>query len=244
VRLSLCETDEGLQVDVRDNGPGLTPEEQRVVFEKFRQGEHDDRQAPGHRPRLPISRQIVEHYGGRLWVESVPGEGRHSHFLCLAGNQLKGRKTQDKLMLSCAGNGLLRRSLGPGTQGRRQNGQKILIADDEQNIVISLEFLMKREGFTVCVATDGQEAIDKVRSEAPDLVLLDIMMPRKNGYEVCQEIRTDPGLQGTRILMLTAKGREMEITKGLAMGADAYMTKPFSTRELVTKVKALLDLPA
>ena len=122
--------------------------------------------------------------------------------------------------------------------------KKILIADDEQNIVISLEFLMKREGFTVCIAADGQEAIDKVRSEAPDLVLLDIMMPRKNGYEVCQEIRSDPQLQGTRILMLTAKGRELEVTKGLAMGADAYMTKPFSTRELVTKVKSLLDLPA
>ncbi len=122
--------------------------------------------------------------------------------------------------------------------------KKILIADDEQNIVISLEFLMKREGFTVCIAADGQEAIDKIRSETPDLVLLDIMMPRKNGYEVCQEIRSDPQLQGTRILMLTAKGREMEVTKGLAMGADAYMTKPFSTRELVTRVKSLLDLPA
>ncbi len=122
--------------------------------------------------------------------------------------------------------------------------KKILIADDEQNIVISLEFLMKREGFTVCIAADGQEAIDKVRSETPDLVLLDIMMPRKNGYEVCKEIRSDPQLQGTRILMLTAKGREMEVTKGLAMGADAYMTKPFSTRELVTRVKSLLDLPA
>ena len=122
--------------------------------------------------------------------------------------------------------------------------KKILTADDEQNIVISLEFLMKREGFTVCIAADGQEAIDKVRSETPDLVLLDIMMPRKNGYEVCQEIRSDPQLQGTRILMLTAKGREMEVTKGLAMGADAYMTKPFSTRELVTRVKSLLDLPA
>ena len=118
--------------------------------------------------------------------------------------------------------------------------KKILIADDEQNIVISLEFLMKREGFAVCVATDGQEAIDKVRSETPDLVLLDIMMPRKNGYEVCQEIRSDPQLQGTRILMLTAKGREMEVTKGLAMGADAYMTKPFSTRELVSRIKAVL----
>ena len=122
--------------------------------------------------------------------------------------------------------------------------KKILIADDEQNIVISLEFLMKREGFTVCIAADGQEAIDKVRSETPDLVLLDIMMPRKNGYEVCQEIRSDPQLQGIRVLMLTAKGREMEVTKGLAMGADAYMTKPFSTRELVTKVKSLLGLPA
>ena len=119
--------------------------------------------------------------------------------------------------------------------------KKILIADDEQNIVISLEFLMKREGFTVCIAADGQEAIDKVRSEAPDLVLLDIMMPRKNGYEVCQEIRSDPQLQGTRILMLTAKGRDTEVAKGLALGADAYMTKPFSTKELVAKVQELLE---
>lgn len=122
--------------------------------------------------------------------------------------------------------------------------KKILIADDEQNIVISLEFLMKREGFAVSVANDGQEALDKVRSESPDLVLLDVMMPHKNGYEVCQEIRADSSLQGVRILMLTAKGREMEVTKGLAMGADAYMTKPFSTKDLVAKVKSLLDIPA
>ena len=122
--------------------------------------------------------------------------------------------------------------------------KKILIADDEQNIVISLEFLMKREGFSVCIANDGQEALDLVRSELPDLVLLDVMMPRKNGYDVCQEIRAEPALQKTRILMLTAKGRETEVTKGMAMGADAYMTKPFSTRELVSKVKALLQIPA
>ena len=103
---------------------------------------------------------------------------------------------------------------------------------------------MKREGFVVCIAHDGQEALAKARAEAPDLILLDVMMPRKNGYEVCQEIRAEAALQGTRILMLTAKGRETEVTKGLAMGADAYMTKPFSTKELVTKVKALLDVPA
>jgi len=122
--------------------------------------------------------------------------------------------------------------------------KKILIADDEQNIVISLEFLMKREGFTVCIANDDQEALDLVRSELPDLVLLDVMMPRKKGYEVCQEIRAEPALQGTRILMLTAKGRETEGTKGLAMGAAAYMTKPYSTIEMGYKAISLLEIPA
>lgn len=119
---------------------------------------------------------------------------------------------------------------------------KILIADDEQNIVISLEFLMKREGFQVAVANDGEEALERIRSDRPDLVLLDVMMPRKTGFEVCQAVKSDPALQGVKILMLTAKGRDTEVAKGLAMGADAYMTKPFSTRELVAKVKSLLGL--
>lgn len=117
---------------------------------------------------------------------------------------------------------------------------KILIADDEQNIVISLEFLMKREGFQVSVANDGEEALACIRADPPDLVLLDVMMPRKTGFEVCQEVKSDPALRGVKILMLTAKGRDTEVARGLAMGADAYMTKPFSTRELVAKVKGLL----
>lgn len=119
-------------------------------------------------------------------------------------------------------------------------GNKILIADDEQNIVISLEFLMKREGFDVSIAVDGAEAIDKIRSEMPDLVLLDVMMPKKSGFEVCQEIKSDPALKSVRILMLTAKGRDTEVAKGLALGADAYMTKPFSTKELVERVRSML----
>jgi len=118
--------------------------------------------------------------------------------------------------------------------------KKILIADDEQNIVISLEFLMKREGFDVLVATDGEEAVARIRKDCPDLVLLDVMMPKKSGFEVCQEIKADPALSGVRILMLTAKGRDTEVAKGLALGADAYMTKPFSTKELVDKVRSLL----
>lgn len=118
--------------------------------------------------------------------------------------------------------------------------KKILIADDEQNIVISLEFLMKREGYEVVIACDGAEAVTKIRSERPDLVLLDVMMPHKTGFEVCQEIKADPETRATRILMLTAKGRDTEVAKGLAMGADSYMTKPFSTRDLVEKVSRML----
>ncbi len=118
--------------------------------------------------------------------------------------------------------------------------EKILIADDEQNIVISLEFLMKREGFEVLIAQDGAEAVEKIRAEMPDLVLLDVMMPRKSGFEVCQEIKSDPALQSVLILMLTAKGRDTEVAKGLALGADGYMTKPFSTKELVDRVRSML----
>lgn len=118
--------------------------------------------------------------------------------------------------------------------------KKILIADDEQNIVISVEFLMKREGYAVSVAHDGETALAKIRAEKPDLVLLDVMMPKKNGFDVCQEVRADPAFAATRILMLTARGRDMEVAKGLALGADGYMTKPFSTKELVEKVRELL----
>ena len=116
----------------------------------------------------------------------------------------------------------------------------ILIADDEPNILVSLEYLMKREGYTVHLARDGQEALELLRRERPRLVLLDVMMPGKTGFEVCQEIRQDDAIRDTLVLMLTAKGRETDIVKGLALGADAYMTKPFSTRELVLKVQELL----
>ncbi|MDR7149341.1 DNA-binding response OmpR family regulator [Hydrogenophaga palleronii] len=118
--------------------------------------------------------------------------------------------------------------------------QKILIADDEPNILISLEFLMKREGYEVVVARDGQEAIDAIERERPALVLLDVMMPIKTGFDVCHEVRASETLRDTPILMLTAKGRDTDVAKGLALGANAYMTKPFSTKELVQKVREML----
>ena len=117
---------------------------------------------------------------------------------------------------------------------------RILIVDDEPNIVISLEYLMKKEGFQVAVATDGEAALQQASSFAPDLILLDIMMPKKSGFEVCQALRADPALAAVKIIMLTAKGRETEVAKGLALGADAYITKPFSTKDLVLQIKSLL----
>jgi DNA-binding response OmpR family regulator len=120
--------------------------------------------------------------------------------------------------------------------------KKILIADDEPNIVISLEFLLRREGFNVLVAVDGEEALTKARAERPDLVLLDVMMPKMNGFDVCQALRADPELASMRILMLTAKGRETEVNKGLGLGADAYVTKPFSTKDLVVQIRSLLGI--
>jgi len=117
---------------------------------------------------------------------------------------------------------------------------KVLIADDEPNILISLEYLMKREGYIVSVARNGAEALDTLRREHPTLVLLDVMMPGKTGFEVCQEVRADDELKDTLILMLTAKGRDTDVAKGLALGADDYITKPFSTKELVQKVRDLL----
>lgn len=121
---------------------------------------------------------------------------------------------------------------------------KLLIADDEPNILISLEYLMKREGFEVLVARDGEEALALLREHRPRLVLLDVMMPKKSGFEVCQALRADEALRDTLVLMLTAKGRDTDVAKGLGVGADAYMTKPFSTKELVQKVRGLLDRAA
>jgi DNA-binding response OmpR family regulator len=118
---------------------------------------------------------------------------------------------------------------------------RVLIVDDEPNIVISLEYLMKKEGFEVAVATDGEAALRLAAQFLPDLVLLDVMMPKKSGFEVCETLRADPALAGVKIVMLTAKGRETEITKGMALGADSYITKPFSTKDLILRIKSLLE---
>jgi DNA-binding response OmpR family regulator len=122
--------------------------------------------------------------------------------------------------------------------------RKVLIADDEPNIVTALEFLLKRAGYDVRIAANGEEALALVASYVPDLVLIDIMMPLKSGYEVCRKLRERPDWRHIKIVMVTAKGREAEVNKGLSIGADLYVTKPFSTQELIAAVDRLLADPA
>jgi DNA-binding response OmpR family regulator len=117
----------------------------------------------------------------------------------------------------------------------------ILIVDDDPNIVMALEYLMKRAGYEVAIASDGQEALEYLATNNPSLMILDVMMPRKNGFEVCEKVRGENRFAAMPILMLSAKGREAEMNKGISLGADAYIAKPFSTHELVERVKSLLQ---
>jgi DNA-binding response OmpR family regulator len=118
--------------------------------------------------------------------------------------------------------------------------RKVLIAEDEPHIVASLEFLLRQSNYEVRVARDGEEALRLVASFAPQLVLLDVMMPGKSGFEVCRQIRGNPAWRNVKVMMLSAKGRDSDIDQGLALGADAYVTKPFSTKALLATVRELL----
>ncbi|MCP4694550.1 MAG: response regulator [Desulfobacterales bacterium] len=119
--------------------------------------------------------------------------------------------------------------------------RKILIVDDEPNIIVPLQFLMEQNGYDVLIAQSGEEAIENIQQYQPDLILLDIMLPGIDGFEVCEIVRLKPEWRHTKVIFLTAKGREVDKAKGMVLGADAYITKPFSNSEVVEKVKELFD---
>ena len=195
VEVELAAAGGALRVTVADNGPGVRVEDQRVIFEKFRQaGDVMTDRPQGTGLGLPISRQIIEHFGGRLWVESVPGEGAKFVFELPLG----------------AARGRARRRC---RRKEKRMSKKVLIADDEPNIVVSLEFLMKQKGYEVRTVSNGEDALRAVGEFGPDLILLDVMMPRMSGYDVCQKVRENPAWQGIRIIMLSAKGRDVEVTR-------------------------------
>ncbi len=119
--------------------------------------------------------------------------------------------------------------------------KKVLIAEDEESILVSLEFLMRNDGYEVRVATRGDELLACIEDFLPDLILLDVMLPRRNGFELCMDIRANAAWSAMKIIMISAKGREAEVQRGLDAGADAYVTKPFSTSELREQVQRLID---
>ena len=228
VEISLVERGASLQVDVRDNGRGISPEHQAEIFSKFHQvGDTLTDKPHGSGLGLHISRQIIEHFGGRLWVESELGRGACFSFTVPTRVPARARPHER-----------------PVADWSLRMSKKILIADDEPNIVAAIEFLLKQRGHDVYTATDGAEALSIVERVVPDLVLLDVMMPQASGYEVCQNIRRRPEWRHIKIIMLSAKGRDSEVVRGLTLGADFYVTKPFSTRDLMSRIEGLLEPPA
>ena len=119
--------------------------------------------------------------------------------------------------------------------------KKILIVDDEPNIVMTLEYTFKKSNYEVFIARDGQEALDILKTNFPDVIILDIMMPMVDGFATLEQIRKDANLQHTKVMFLSAKNKESDIEKGLALGADAYMTKPFSIKKIKEKMEELLS---
>ncbi len=119
--------------------------------------------------------------------------------------------------------------------------KKILIVDDEPSIIVALQFLMEQHGYETIVAFSGEEAMEAVARHRPDLILLDIMLPVVDGFEVCQRVRENPEWEDIRIVLVTALGSEVNVTKGLDLGADAYVTKPFANVDLIAKVKELIE---
>jgi DNA-binding response OmpR family regulator len=117
---------------------------------------------------------------------------------------------------------------------------RILVAEDEVNLRDVLCLQLRRANYDVIESGDGEQALELATRNLPDLILLDVMMPRMSGYDLCQKVRENPAWAGIRIIMLSAKGRDIEVTKGMAVGADAYVTKPFSTKDLIAKVQELL----
>ncbi len=119
--------------------------------------------------------------------------------------------------------------------------KKILVVDDDPYILMSLEFLMKKNGFEVMVARNGTEALEIVEKQVPDIVLLDIMMPDVDGYAICKHIKNNKKLKDAHVVFMSAKSKESDIQKGYDLGASLYVTKPFSTRQLLKQVQELLS---
>jgi CheY-like chemotaxis protein len=224
--------DGDIVVSIADSGIGIAPTDQPKVFEKFKQvGDTLTDKPKGTGLGLPICKEIVEHHGGRIWVESEPGKGSTFSFsLPVKTGAAPSPRTIDIESLV--------RQLREKVDSHQPRGKSILVVDDDPNIrsLLHQEFL--EAGYTVRLAENGRQALALIREEAPGLVILDVMMPEMNGFDVAAVLKNDPVTMDIPIIILSIV---QDKERGFRLGVDRYLTKPIDTASLFREVGALLD---
>ncbi|HEV8043164.1 MAG TPA: GAF domain-containing protein [Bryobacteraceae bacterium] len=227
-----CRRDDDLVVSVADSGIGIAPADQPKVFEKFKQvGDTLTDKPKGTGLGLPICKEIVEHHGGRIWVESEPGKGSTFSFtLPVKASATPFPRTIDIESLV--------RQLRERVASHQPQGKSILVVDDDANIRSLLQQEFLEAGYTVRLAENGRQALALIREEAPGLVILDVMMPEMNGFDVAAVLKNDPATMDIPIIILSIV---QDKERGFRLGVDRYLTKPIDTASLFREVGALLD---
>jgi len=227
-----CRRDDDLVVSVADSGIGIAPADQPKVFEKFKQvGDTLTDKPKGTGLGLPICKEIVEHHGGRIWVESEPGKGSTFSFtLPVKTSATPFPRTIDIESLV--------RQLRERVASHQPRGKSILVVDDDANIRSLLQQEFLEAGYTVRLAENGRQALALIREEAPGLVILDVMMPEMNGFDVAAVLKNDPTTMDIPIIILSIV---QDKERGFRLGVDRYLTKPIDTVSLFREVGALLD---
>ncbi|MEH1973881.1 MAG: PAS domain S-box protein [Nostoc sp.] len=226
---------DGVCISVIDTGIGIAPEDQPKVFEKFRQvGDTLTDKPKGTGLGLPICKQIVDHHGGRIWVESEPGKG--SIFSFIIPTYASDQKTTANLNLDTLVKQLKEHVITKSAV-LNQNRKTILVVDDDANIRELLRQQLENEGYNVREAKDGMDAIHQIKTARPDLILLDVMMPQINGFDVAAVLKNDPQTADIPIIILSIiENKE----RGYHIGIDRYLTKPIDTEKLLNEIGSLL----
>lgn len=234
VRCSARQEGNQLVVSVADSGIGIAPADQPKVFEKFKQvGDTLTDKPKGTGLGLPICKDIVEHHGGRIWVESEPGQGSTFSFSLPLDPAAPAPAPASARNFES-----LMRELREKVDQTPSHGRSILVVDDDPSIRSLLEQEFTEAGYAVRLATNGREALDRVREEAPGLIVLDVMMPEMNGFDVAAVLKNDPATMHIPIIILSiVEDKE----RGFRLGIDRYLTKPINTENLFREVGALLE---
>ncbi|MDZ8049929.1 MAG: PAS domain S-box protein [Aulosira sp. ZfuVER01] len=236
VTCRIQQRNDGVCISVIDTGIGIAPEDQPKVFEKFRQvGDTLTDKPKGTGLGLPICKQIVDHHGGRIWVESEPGKG--STFSFLIPTYTSERKDSTNLNLDALVKQLKEHVITTNTV-LEENRKTILVVDDDANIRELLRQQLENEGYNVREAKDGMDAIQQIKTNRPDLILLDVMMPQINGFDVAAVLKNDPHTSDIPIIILSIiENKE----RGYHIGIDRYLTKPINTEQLRNEIGSLLS---